>query len=455
MKQNIDQKISLPRELGDGLLLRSASPQDEEKLIAFNARIHSDAGPDQPDIYIGEWVRDLLTKLHPTFSPQDFTVVEDTRSGEIVSSLSLISQTWSYEGVRFGFGRPELVGTADAYRNKGLIRAQFEVAHQWSAQRGELAQGITGIPYYYRQFGYEMTVDIGGGWMSSCAKIPKLKPDEEEPYRVRPAVETDIAIIDRLYRQGCQRYALNCEWDESLWRYELLGKHRDNANRSELRVIERQDGQVVGFLAHWSRNWGDRLAAFRYELLPGVSYGAVTPVVLRYLCAAGQANSEAEATGGEVKPCNLVELSFGQDHPAYQTMPSVLNQKRRPYAWYMRVPDLPAFLRHISPVLEARLAESPLAGHSGELTITFYRSGLLLGFEAGKLTKVEAWQPQPHGHSGDVGFPGLTFLHLLFGHRSLDELRYFYPDCWWDFDSAYALLNAMFPRKPSVIWPVS
>jgi hypothetical protein len=426
-----------------------------QELAAFNARIHSDDGPDQPDAYIGAWVRDLLTKAHPTFQPDDFTIVEDTQTGKIVSSLCLISQTWSYAGIRFGVGRPELVATAEEYRNRGLVRTQFEVVHRWSAQRGELVQAITGIPYYYRQFGYEMTVDIGGGWMASCSKVPQLKPGEQEAYRVRPAREADIALIERLYRQSCQRYPLNCEWDEPLWRYELLGKDPLHVNRSELRVIEGLDGQALGFLAHWSRNWGDRISASLYELLPGVSYAAVTPVVMRYLCATGKAYQEAASASAQKKPFSSVVLALGESHPAYQVMPTVLSQKRRPYAWYLRVADLPAFLRHISPVLEARLADSPFAGHSGELKITFYRSGLLLGMEAGKLKRIEAWQPQPLGHSGDAGFPELTFLHLLFGHRSLDELNHLYADCWWEHDSAYGLLNALFPKQLSVVWPVS
>lgn len=450
----------LPRSLGEGLVLRRSTAQDAQELAEFNARIHSDDGPDKPDIYIQAWVNDLLTKPHPTFQPEDFTVVQDTRTGKIVSSLNLISQTWSYDGIRFGVGRPELVGTLEAYRNKGLIRAQFETVHAWSAQRGELVQAITGIPYYYRQFGYEMTVSLGGGWRGSCVQAPRLKPDEQEPVRIRPAQEADIALIDGLYRQGCQRYTLNCEWDESLWRYELFGKGPINGNRSELRVIESPDGQALGFLAHWTRNWGERLSLSRFELLPGVSYGLVTPAVMRYLCATGQANALAEpaladASQAEAKPFGLVELSLGEEHPAYQAMPGVFAQKRRPYAWFMRVADLPAFLRHITPALEARLAASPFAGHSGELKISFYRSGLLLGLEQGRLTRIEAWRPQPQGHSGDAAFPGLTFLHMLFGHRSLDEIRNMFVDCWWEHDTAYGLLNAMFPKRVASLWPIS
>ena len=150
------------RDLGDHLILRRATPDDADTLAEFNALIHTDE-PGQPDKRIASWTKDLITKPHPTFSPGDFTIVEDTSTRKIVSSLNLISQTWSYAGIPFKVGRPELVGTLPEYRNRGLVRAQFEVIHQWSAERGEMAQGITGIQYYYRLFGYEMALNLSGG----------------------------------------------------------------------------------------------------------------------------------------------------------------------------------------------------------------------------------------------------------------------------------------------------
>jgi len=42
----------------------------------------------------------------------DFLLVEDVRTGAIASSLCLIAQTWSYAGIPFGVGMPELVGSS-------------------------------------------------------------------------------------------------------------------------------------------------------------------------------------------------------------------------------------------------------------------------------------------------------------------------------------------------------
>ncbi len=91
--------------------MRKGSAQDADKLASFNGRMHSDEGPEQPHEGVAAWTQDLLSKPHPTFKPDNFTVVEDTHSGEIVSSMNIISQTWSYAGVPFGVGRIEMVGT--------------------------------------------------------------------------------------------------------------------------------------------------------------------------------------------------------------------------------------------------------------------------------------------------------------------------------------------------------
>jgi hypothetical protein len=457
MHSKFETNKEILKDLGDGLILRRATAADAEALGQFNAKIHSEDGPEQPDTRLEDWTLDLLEGPHPTFQPGDCTLVEDQRSGQIVSSLNLIPQTWSYDGIEFGVGRPELVGTLPEYRNKGLVRQQFEVIHAWSAARGHLMQGITGIPYYYRLYGYEMAVNLGAGRAGFLAHVPRLPEGAPEPYRVRPARESDLPFMAEIYARGSRRSLLNCERDEAMWRYELDGKRPRNINRVVLLTIETPEGAPgagapVGFLGHPPFMWGAMLAAVLYELKPGVSWAAVTPTVVRYL---EQAGNELVARGEGSVPFDAYGFWLGTEHPVYEVLHDRLPRVRQPYAWYVRVPDLPAFLRRITPVLERRLAGSPLVGHTGELKITFYRSGLRLAFESGRLASVEEWRPEPVGHSGGAAFPGLTFLQLLLGYRSLEELTYAFPDCTASGDVPWALLNALFPKQGSDIWPFS
>jgi hypothetical protein len=445
----------LPINLGDGLNLRRSTLQDADALVDFNSRIHSDEGPDKPDDRVGAWAYDLLTKPHPTFKPGDFTVVEDTTNGKIVSSMNLIPQTWTYAGIPFKVGRPELVGTLIEYRKRGLIRHQFDLIHQWSAQNGDKLQAITGIPFYYRLFGYEMALNLSGGRAGYPTHIPRLKEGEEEPFHIRPATEADIPFISQLYNLGCKRSLVACEWDDVMWRYELTGKSKKHVNRVEVRVIETLDGKLCGFITHDEFSWGDMMVIKQYEIIPDLHWLEVTPTVIRYLEKTYEQFQPEHPEHGEKKPFGAFGFWLGEDHPVYHVMPDRLPRIRKPYAWYIRVPDVPDFLRLITPVLEKRLTESPLVGYTGEVKITFYRDGVHLVIDKGKLVTVEAYKPTPYGHAGNAGFPPHTFLQLLFGYRSIEMLKASFADCWTERDEIHILLDALFPRLPSDVWPIS
>ena len=438
------------RDLGNGLILRRSTGEDTEALVSFHADVHREPGAEEPEEYVAAWVRDLMRGDHPTFGLGDFTIVEDTRTGAIVSSLCLISQTWSYSGIEFGVGRPELVSTHPDYRNRGLIRAQFDEIHRWSAARGEWVQAITGIPYFYRQFGYEMAMTLGGSRLGYKPNVPKLKDGEEEPFRLRPAVEADLPFMTQVYRHGAGRYPVTCLRDEAMWRYELIGKGEKNANRRALALIETPAGERVGLLGHSARLWQGRVGTGLYELKPGVSWLDVTPSIARYLWRLG----EEWAVGDPKQEMERFVFWLGAEHPAYYVFQKHLPETQPPYAWYLRLADLRGFLLHVAPALEERLAASPLVGHTGEIKISSYRNGLLLAFDAGRLAAVRPWQPTPKD-AGDAAFPDLTFLQLLFGYRSLEELDHAFADCWISDDKARALLAALFPKQPSDIWPVS
>ncbi|MBI1877990.1 MAG: GNAT family N-acetyltransferase, partial [Chloroflexi bacterium] len=146
--------------------------------------------------------------------------------------------------------------------------------------------------------------------------------------------------------------------------------------------------------------------------------------------------------------------ALGLAHPAYEAFDAKLGPFQQPYAWYLRVADMPGFIRHIAPVLERRLSASVMAGFSGELKITFYRCGLRLVFADGRLAEAADWAPPESDQPWDgAGFPALVFLQLLFGYRSLDELRYAFPDCWAD-EEPTLLLNALFPKQDSLVFPL-
>jgi hypothetical protein len=384
---------------------------------------------------------------HHTAEAEDFFYVEDTKTGDVVSSICLIPQVWTYEEIPFGVGRVELVSTNREYRRKGLIRAQFEALHQRSQVKGEMVCAITGIPYFYRQFGYEMTLALGGGRYGYRPHVPKLEEDESEPYTFRLARPEDIPFINRMYDRGRKRSLISCPRSEGIWQYEMSIQHE--SFRADMTIIEIPEGEPVGFLWCDKKLHGSNVGAFIYELKPGTSWAAVTPSVIRHFKAKGEGFARQEKD----KSWESFSFNLGPAHPVYDAARSWLPQKRDPYAWYIRIPDLAGFLNHIRPVLNKRLAASEHAGYQGEIHLDFHRAGIKLKFDQGELTSAEDWQPSTDD-SGDLGFPDLTFLHLVCGYRSFEELRTFFPDCYINTrkkPEAAAIIHVLFPKQDSSV----
>lgn len=436
-------KFGLPLDLGDGLVLRWAQPEDAEAVAQFNLGIHSD--PADPEIGLYHWTLDLFRGDHPTTKASDFTVVVDNKNGgRIVSSLNLISQTWTYDGIPFGVGRPELVGTLPEYRRHGLVRRQMEIVHALSADRGELAMAITGIPWYYRQFGYEMTLNLGGQRDFYWARKGNSGKADDEPYRVRAATAEDIPVLMELYRAHVGQSVVVRARSEANWYYEMITAHPEAFSSLQAHMIETLDGRVVAY-ATW-RPWNTLIGVREFGVLPGHSWRSVGRFVTRHLEQEARILNQSRP---HEKQLTGIGFNLGEVHPLYNALDPELERASRPYAWYVRVPDLPAFLRHIAPVLESRLSGSVMAGYSGTIKINLYRRRFTLVWADGRLVEVGEGYDYDNLEDGDALFPELTFLQLLFCYRSIDELTLSYTDLYTQNNDALVLLRALFPRRSS------
>jgi hypothetical protein len=434
------ESFGLPRPLADGLLLRWATSDDIDALAEFNLQVHSD-DPGQPDVWLAHWTQDLMGGAHPTTRASDFTLVVDQHKGDrIVSTLALVSQEWLYEGIPFAVGTPELVGTHEDYRRRGLVRAQMNAIHEKSAARGEQVQAIAGIPWYYRQFGYEMAMDLGGERVFYWNRPGNYEPAEEEQFCIRRATLDDIPHLLELYPRHCADSPVVRKRDEPILAYELAGAHESSEWRRNLHMVTTQEKEIVGYVEYEHRR-----SAFHVRevgVARGQSWRAVGLFLTRHL------KREADELNRERNPLiDHVMFRLGGDHPLYRALGRQTDLHRPPYAWYLRVPDLPGFLQHISPALERRLADSVMAGHTGTVRLELFTSQIALVWERGKLAEVGTYTAKNAG-DGDAVFPDLTFLKLLFGHRSLAELDYARADCYANVEAAI-LLDILFPRRPA------
>ena len=444
-------EASYRRSLGDNLVLRWSTAADAEGLGQLYSHVFRENAEAPLNMYAVAWTYDLLSGRHPLISPGDFALVEDTRRRTIVSATCLLTQTWEYEGIPFPIGRPEVVATAPDYRNRGLVRAIFELIHARSVAQGHMAQGITGIPYYYRQFGYEYALNLGGKRTVFFAAIPKLKQGASELFLLRDATMDDLPLLMRLYDRERARGPVSTRISADYWRWSITKQNEGSDEEWRAKLIESADNRPVGYVLHRRRRLGSQLGIVALAVEPDVSLVAAMPSLLRGLQAVAQG---LPAWRPDAPAADRLLFGFGAAHPVYDALGDLGETYDPPYAWYVRVPDLPGFMRHIAPALERRLVDSPVAGHTGELKLNFYRGGLRLAFEGGRLTTAEDWRTQIWGPQPDAGFPPLVFLQLLFGYRSFADLRYAYPDVWAEDNASATLLEALFPARPSWALPL-
>ena len=440
-----------PRTLHDGFVLRWSTPDDVERIAELSSHVFRDAIDEPPNAANWAWTRDLGSGRHPLTTVDQGMLVEAPGSGKVVASMWLIPTSWTFGGIRFGVGRPEAVVTHPEYRRRGLVRALFEAFHARSARAGELAQAITGIPYFYRQFGYEMAVELRGGPVVQFDDIPPLKQGEVEPYHLRLATYDDVAFVIELYERDRRRSLVSSDIPEAYWRWMIDGASVEAGEGWTTLLIVNAAGDRCGFVLARKRRWGNTLVILQVALRDGVTWLAVIRPLLRAL---RDYAPTVPAVGQERVETTRLGFRLGTAHPAYAVLgPALAPRRDRPGAWYVRVPDLPGFLRHVAPVLEDRLRQSPLAAYTGELRLDFYRGGLRLVFTDGRLTTVDNWQVPAFGAAPGAGFPPLVFLQLLFGRRSRTELEYILPDVWAG-EEAAIVLDTLFPPQSSLVIPL-
>jgi len=437
------------RELGGGLLQRWSTPEDTENIAQLCGLVFRDKEDEPLNVRMMESVHKHMSGDFPLMGHGDYAVIEDmSKEGNpLVACTCLWRREWEYDGIAFGVGQPEFVATHPDYRNRGLIRKLFEMVHARSESEGHLVQGITGISHFYRQFGYEYALELEGRRVTYLSLIPTAQESTPEPYSLRTATSEDIPLLMELYNGQRSTSMVWNIFSERFWRYQIKEEKDPTIIGKQMcvRMIVDNAGTVQGYLMVATKRWSKSLDVYALNITSEVSWQAVVPPLLRALQAYG---IQVPVVRSDVSPFHEISFLLGSTHPVYEVLGEALAPfYEPPYAWYLRVPDVLAFIRHITPALEQRLANTAAAFYTGEFTLDFFRGGMHIVFDRGHIMSVEPWRTPAYQNTADASCPALVFLQLLFGYRSLNELRYAFPDVRVENSKAEVLLNALFPKK--------
>ncbi|GLV54562.1 hypothetical protein KDH_14090 [Dictyobacter sp. S3.2.2.5] len=436
------------RDLGDGLVARWSTADDTEKIAQTAGQVFRGKESDPFNERLANVVRVYMSGRVPIMGPGDYAIVEDhnKEGNPVVAGICLQRMEWYYEDIPFKMGRPEIVFSDPGYRNRGLIRTLFEFVHARSAAEGRLLDAITGIYYFYRQFGYEYALDLDSSKGVYLTAIPKAKEGEAELYTLREATQEDLPQIKAIYEQRDRSLqAVTTHTDDSYMKF-LVEDWSDHPARSQFgatMMIVDQQGQAQGWLSLPTARGVKSLNVWSMYTRPHLNLQAMLQSLLRALQAYGQ---QMPTQKPDTEAFSEIRFYLGQQHPVYTALGNLAAIADPGYAWYVRIADLPRFIHHIAPALEKRLLHSPVEGFTGELKLDFYRGGIRMVFNEGRLETVEDWRSTVLNNSSDGGFPPLVFFQALLGYRSLDELRRNYPDAWVNNE---VLFNTLFPVRPS------
>lgn len=417
--------MSLPRSLSPELVLKRAGTAKElDAVLACHAASFGE-----------EDCAGLRAHLlqRPGQSPGKVVYVQQVKTGVVASSLSLMRLTWTYEGIPFEVAEAGIVSTREEYRKRGLVREQFEVYHRLALQAGCLVSIIEGIPHFYRQFGYEYVLPMGGGLELRPDQVPDLAEGESSPYQVRLATAQDMPILQGFYAESVKDLCVASVLSEEVWEYQD-SLPEGCADRKATYLVQR-DGELVGYLRMTGGEDSDWNKGVRIV-------GASLP----HQDACMAALRFAKRVALQERKEHRIRIELPHDVPLVQAAADLGGQPKGPYAWLVRVLDPVRFLLTIAPALERRLARSPMAGLSQDFAMNLYKEVIVLRLRKGRLLNVAAVPRAPVRH---LQCPPTVIPTIWFGYRSVAEVMDWYADAACKDKASQRVAEVLFPKRDS------
>jgi predicted acetyltransferase len=374
-----------------------------------------------------EGVDNLVKKLvyhHPTMTFRDFLVIK--HHGKIVAGLNLIPMKWSIGGMPLKVAEMGCVATLADYRHRGLQRRLINEFHKRAAEQEYNLCAIEGIPYFYRQFGYEYALPLNE---ETRIKLDQI-PDYESKLNIRSFINKDIPKASQLLTQSQRKFYVHTIRDEEIWKMQEETRI-ESENRFEGYILEKDDQTI---------------AYFRISDRP-----AEKELILREVADTNQNASEAILKFlkdiGEKRGLETLVARTSYYDPFARQLVALGAVQRMPYAWQIRVMDYAKIFLKMKSLFEKRFAASAYCHLSEKLNFNFYRYAVQVAVEDGKITDINKLDSS---EDRNIRVNPQVFAQLLLGHRSREELEAIYPD-FIIHPSHKNLIDTLFPKLPSHI----
>jgi hypothetical protein len=406
-------------EIGPELRLRAV--RDEKDILGFSSVLTRHL-----NIVEGKTAECLL-RWYPGRRLDEFQIVEDTATGEVVSTSCCFPQRLSFAGLELRAAQLEMIFSQPEYRRRGLVRRQIQRLHEIVESRGYDILILWGIPYYYRQFGYSYCVE---GLASES--LPAWSVDDPSPARaqglsLRAASEQDIPFLVKKFRRSVAGLDVFLDRTPEHWRY-LLARAK-----FPISILLEGGSTPIGYVVQVALK--RRMHVFE-SALP----------------------DEATAMGllQLLKPdYDEILINWPSGGTLARLARSLGSVSARSTQWEFRVPSWSRFLLNVAPVLERRLAESDFRAISTEFVLNLFTEACRIRIVEGKIQGVEPIgfvDTSMGGEGGTLNIPPDAWIRLLFGDRDIDELYQSWPDIVVK-PRDKNLVRTLFPRMEGYLYP--
>jgi len=375
---------------------------------------------DKVDVFVRK-----LIAYHPRMTLNDHFVIK--HRGRTVASLNLIPQEWSIGGVTLKVAEMGCVATLPEHRHRGLIRRLTEEYHRHVADQEYDLSVIEGIPYFYRQFGYEYSLPLGHELKLRLDQLP----DYEARSSIRVFTENDTTEAMLLLSESQRHFYVHVIRGPGVWKLQMKTGFAAGS-RFDAYTVEEEGTMVAYFRV------GERLKE--------------RELVLREVSDTDQMTSQAILRFlkdlGKQKGLDVLNAQISYDSPLAEYLVTIGATRRiPPYAWQIRITDHVKILKKMTPLLEDRLAASMYQRLTEVLNLNLYRYTVQVTIEKGAIKSV---QRLDSNDDRTTRLNPLAFTQLLLGYRSREELEMTYPD--FRVQSSHKhLVDILFPKSQSYI----
>ncbi len=417
------------KDLGNGLVMKTVQCLEDLNGVISLLKIVFQEEPSVARLY------KTLYYHYPLNNSDYFLFVEDERLKKVVATITLIHFSWQFGNINIKTAEMGIVGTLEEYRNKGLIR-ELNARFEELLDRDEYdITVIEGIPYFYKQFGYEYAMPLEPWNQLDLTHLPDREPDSKKEFNFLRASKEDIPLLSKLYSEAVKDLDIKSIRNEAIWQY-LLDPSLEYDPSSEFWLIVDPNEEKIGYFRVSQEGFGEGLIL---KEVSNVSFKAAIEITYKLKELALKCKKSYVRLNVHDK-CVLLDVakSVGLYNPDQ-------------YAWQIKIPNLERFLKKIKPIIDKRLENGPFQDLSDDFYINLYQNALKMTIKKGKIKEIKIIPSTDK--SSNMSIPPNLLIPLVFGYRSREELEKYNHD--FTCDKQWGLfVDILLPKLNSFIYSI-